>query len=294
MLQIIAYKNIWLSISTIAVVISLLGFFTVGLNYGIDFTGGTLIELQFSNTRPTVAELTTVLKEFNVQQVIQPVGTEEVIIRTIQLSEQLHRDIIARVQEKFGTVNEIRFDSIGPALGRELGQKTIIAIVMACTAIVLYLAFTFRRVSRPVASWKYGIIAVIALLEDIIILVGIFVLLGKVFHIEVDTSFVAALLTTLGYAVQDAIVTFDRVRERLPRSPDSFAATVNRSLNETLVRSLFTGSTAILVVLPVYLWGGDTIKNFLLALMIGIVVGTFTTLFVASSLLVLWQKSRNR
>jgi preprotein translocase subunit SecF len=294
MIPFIAYKNVWLSISTIAVVLSLIGFFTVGLNYGIDFTGGTLMELQFTSTRPAVAQIGAILGEFKVQPVIQPVGERGVIIRSAELSGETHAAIFTKMKEQFGEVSEIRFESIGPALGRELRSKTIIAIILACLAIILYLAFTFRRVSRPVASWQYGILAVVALLEDIIILTGIFVLLGKLFNTEVDTSFVAALLTTLGYAVNDAIVTFDRIRERLPHSPNPFAVTVNRSLNETLTRSLFTGSTAIITVLPVYLWGGETIKTFLLALMLGIAVGTFTTLLVASSLLVVWQRGHRR
>ncbi len=294
MIQFIEHRKMWLTISTLLVVLSLLGFFTVGLNYSIDFTGGSLMELQFQDKQPTVEEIATFLQELKVQPVIQPAGAQEFIIRTSELSASAHQDILAKLKEKFGALTELRFESIGPALGRELGNKTIFAIMLASFAIVLYLAFTFRKVSRPVASWKYGTIAVIALLEDVIILIGVFVLLGALLSIEVDAAFVAAILTTLGYAVNDAIVIFDRVRERLPRSPDSFAVTVNRSLNETLTRSLFTGSTAVLTVLPVYLWGGDTIKTFLLALMIGIVVGTFTTLFVASSLLVVWQKSRSR
>ena len=225
---------------------------------------------------------------------LQPLDTQSLILRLPEITSETHEKILTALRTKDEKLSEQRFESIGPSLGKELRTKTLWALTLACLFIIAYIAFTFRGVSRPVASWKYGTIAVIALLHDVGILVGVFVVLGKLWHIEVDTSFVAALLTTLGYSVTDTIVVFDRVRERLPRSSASFADTVNESLNITLARSLFTSLTTILAILPVYLFGGETVRYFALALVVGIGVGTYSSIFVASPLLVLWQRARNR
>ncbi len=294
MLQIIKHRKIWLSVSAIVVLVSMIGFFAIGLRYSIDFTGGALMEFSFQDKRPSVGEITGALRDFKVQPVIQPLGEKEMLVRLGEIDEKLHQDILARLKEKFGAVSEIRFESIGPTLGRELANKTIFAIILACLAIIAYIAFTFRQLSRPAPSWKYGVIAVVALIHDIAILTGAFVIFGILFNTEVGASFVAALLTTLGYSVNGIIVTFDRIRERLPHSPDSFEVTANRSINETLTRTVFTTLTTLVAILPVYLFGGETIKDFMLALMIGISVGAYSSIFLASPLLTVWQRGRRR
>ncbi|MBA3046872.1 protein translocase subunit SecF, partial [Candidatus Falkowbacteria bacterium] len=173
-------------------------------------------------------------------------------------------------------------------------RKSVLAIIIVLIAIVLYIAWTFRKVSKPVASWKYGLAAIIALFHDVIITVGIFAVLGKFFGVEINTAFVAAILTVLGYSVNDTIVVFDRVRENLPKSEEDFEGTINTSVNQTITRSINTSITTLLVLLSIVFFGGATIRDFILALSIGVFVGTYSSIFLASPILVIWEKIRNR
>ena len=194
-------------------------------------------------------------------------------------------------KNKEGNIKEKRFDSIGPIIGKELKRSAFLAITIVLVAIILYIGWAFRKVSRPVSSFKYGIIATIALFHDVIIILGVFSFLGHFYSVEVGISFVAALLVVLGYSVNDTIVVFDRTRENLLRSGiDNFEKVVNKSVNETLIRSLNTSFTTLLVLCSLYLFGGETIKYFIVALMIGIFAGTYSSIFIASPLLVSWQK----
>ncbi len=190
---------------------------------------------------------------------------------------------------------EKRFESIGPVIGSELKEKSVKAIMIVLASIVLYIGWVFRRVSRPVSSWKYGLIALVALFHDIIITLGIFSVLGHFYGVEVGMPFVVALLTILGYSVNDTIVVFDRTRENLLRSAwDDFEEVVNRSVNGTLVRSLNTSLTTLVVLLAVYFFGGATIQYFILALIIGIIAGTYSSIFIASPLLVSLAKLKKK
>ncbi len=188
-------------------------------------------------------------------------------------------------------IEEKRFDSIGPVIGNELKESAIWAIIIALIAIVLYIGWAFRKVSRPVSSFKYGIIATIALFHDIIITLGVFSVLGYLYNVEIGIPFVAALLAILGYSVNDTIVVFDRTRENLIKSGISdFEEVVNKSVNETLIRSLNTSFTTLLILTVLFLFGGATIKYFVVALIVGISAGTYSSIFIASPLLVTWQK----
>jgi preprotein translocase subunit SecF len=205
-------------------------------------------------------------------------------------SEEVDLGAIAANEEN-SNIKEKRFDSIGPVIGNELKSTAVIAIVIALIAIVLYIGWAFRKVSRPVSSFKYGIIATITLFHDIIITLGVFAVLGHLYNIEVGIPFVAALLAILGYSVNDTIVVFDRTRENLIRSgSDDFEKVVNKSVNETLIRSLNTSFTTLLVLATLFLFGGTTIKYFIVALIVGITAGTYSSIFIASPLLVTWQK----
>jgi len=191
----------------------------------------------------------------------------------------------------------MRFESIGPVIGQELQDKAVRAILAVLIAIVLYIAWAFRKVSDPVSSWKYGVTAIIALAHDVIIPTGIFAILGFWMGIEIDILFVTAVLTILGFSVNDTIVVFDRTRENLARDhhKHDFDWIVNKSVNETIRRSLYTSLTTFVVLFAVYLYGGESIKNFVLALMIGVIAGTYSSIFLASPLLVVWEKwSRRR
>lgn len=196
---------------------------------------------------------------------------------------------IAPNEEK--NIEEKRFDSIGPVIGNELKSTAVWAIVIALIGMVLYIGWAFRKVSRPVSSFKYGIIATIALFHDVVITLGVFSVLGYLYNIEIGLPFVAALLAILGYSVNDTIVVFDRTRENLIKAgSENFEETVNKSVNETLIRSLNASFTTLLVLFALFLFGGETIKYFIAALIIGIAFGTYSSIFIASPLLVTWQK----
>ncbi len=193
-------------------------------------------------------------------------------------------------------LTEERFESIGPVIGEELKQKSVYAMIAVLLGIIFYIAWAFRKVSEPVSSWKYGVTAVIALAHDVLIPAGVFAILGYVAQVEVDILFVTALLTILGFSVNDTIVVFDRTRENLSRDhhKHDFDWIVNKSVTETIRRSLFTSLTTFVVLLSVYLYGGASIKQFILALLIGVVVGTYSSIFLASPLLVVWEHFSRR
>jgi len=191
-------------------------------------------------------------------------------------------------------VEELHFETIGPSIGQELKRKAAYAIVICLIVIISYIAWSFRRVSKPVASWKYGVASVIALFHDIILVVGVFAVLGKYWGIEIDSSFIAALLTVLGYSINDTIVVLDRVRENLPRSSEDFLGTVNTSINQTLARSVNTTLTTVLALLALLFFGGETVRYFILALTIGIASGAYSSIFIAAPILVIWEKWQRR
>lgn len=256
------------------------------------------MELSFSiedGTRPEIQVVKETLAHLELGEInIQPSGENNLLFRMKTIDEATHQNILTALNEKF-TIKEKRFESIGPVIGQELKQKAIYAIAVALIAIICYIAWAFRKVSYPVASWKYGAVATITLFHDILIVLGIFSILGHFQNIEIGTPFVAALLTILGYSVNDTIVVFDRIRENLTRSPaNTFKETANKGVNETLVRSLNTSLTTLFVLSAIYFFGGETIKYFALALIIGVITGTYSSVFTASPLLVSWQRWNKR
>jgi preprotein translocase subunit SecF len=219
------------------------------------------------------------------------------IFRFKSVDEARHQEILKHLGEKFDKVEENRFESIGPTIGKELRRKATYAIVVVLICIILYIAWAFRKVSKPVASWKYGVIAVIALIHDVGIPIGLFAVLGRFFGVEVNSAFVAAILTILGYSVNDTIVVFDRVRENLIKSGgdyDEFEKIVNESVNQTFARSINTTLTTLLALIAIFFWGGETIKYFALALIVGIGLGAYSSIFIASPLLVVLERKKRR
>ncbi len=296
MLPIIKQRKLWFTISSLLVVASvglLLGW---GLRFGIDFTGGSLLELNFSETVPTANQVTDSLNEFDLGTITaQPAGESGMVIKFNDIDESMHQQVLMQLEQDFATetntLTEQRFESIGPSIGNELRDKTIWAMGIVLVAIILYIAWAFRKVSKPVASWKYGCIAVIALFHDVLITLGVFSVLGYLYGIEINAPFVAALLTILGYSVNDTIVVFDRTRENLiKRVGDDFEDIVQDSVNQTLTRSINSSVTTLLVLFAILLFGGSTIRDFVLALIIGIGIGTYSSIFLASPLLVTWHK----
>jgi len=303
MFNIIQKRKIWYVVSLIFVSLSIVALVIWGIKLGIDFTGGSLMEINFGeeNKIPQKQEITETLAEFDLGEInVQQTGETGLILRFRSIDEETHQKILIKLKEKFSPENseqiqEERFESIGPVVGAELKRKSIWAIGLALLAIVLFVAWAFRRISRPVPSWKYGMIAIIALAHDVLITLGIFAVLGYFYNVEVNTAFVAALLAILGYSVNDTIVVFDRIRENLLHfSSETFEETVNKGVNETMVRSFNTSLTTLFVLLAIFLFGGETIKYFSLTLICGIVLGTYSSIFIASPLLVSWQKWNER
>jgi len=270
-----------------------------GFKYGIDFTGGSLMEAKFSTSMPDISEVEAKLADLKLGSlIIQPVGDSNFIIKFQETSEDKHQAVLAKLNElarskdKQSGIEELRFDSVGPSIGAELKIKSIYAIIFVLLAILIYITYVFRKVSKPVASWKYGTSALIALVHDAIITLGIFAILGKCCGVEINASFIAAILTVLGYSVHDTIVVFDRLRENLPKSNENFENTVNISLNQTLTRSINTSLTVLLVLASIIIFGGASIRIFAMALAIGIFLGTYSSIFVASPILVIWEKMK--
>lgn len=283
--------------SGVLMFIGIAALFMWGLKWGIDFTGGSLLEVEFKDNRPTLEAMHKSVGELNLGSVsIQPLGDKGALLRLKDIDNETHSSLITKLNSSGGgEVTEKRFESIGPIIGVELRNRSLWAISLALFFIVSYIAWAFRKVSHPVASWKYGMAAVIALAHDIITVTGIFAILGHFFGIEVDSMFVSALLTILGFSVHDTIVVFDRIRENLFRHvSNDFVTTVNKSVNDTLARSINTSLTTLLVLTSLFVFGGETIKYFSLALIIGIAIGTYSSIFVASPLVVDWHNFSSR
>lgn len=294
---IINHRKIFVGISVFIVLVALGIIAVFGLKAGIDFKGGALTQVAYTGERPSVEEIQKDIAPLQLgNALVQPTGTDGYSIKTRDLSETDRVALMAALNSGDHQVNLKNFTSIGPSVGKELTRKAIISIVLVALFIILFITYAFRGVSRPISSWKYGLIAVVTLLHDIIIPTGMFALLGHFRGAEIDTLFVVALLTILGLSVSDTIVVFDRIRENLRVGHyKTFAETVGHSVSETFARSLITSLTVIVVLLSLFLFGPVSTKNFALVLVVGMFFGTYSSIFVASPLLVFaeeWQEKR--
>ena len=290
------YSKIYYIFSGILIIASIVSLSMFGLKFGIEFVGGSSMEVQFQTTpRPSNEAVNNALKSFNLGDItVQPTGGvpsgSGAVLQFKGVDEATHQQILTALNNSF-KVSEKGFQYIGPSIGQELRNKTELAIFLALVAITLYIAFAFRKVSKPVNSWKYGVTSLVALFHDVLIPLGIFSILGKLYNIEITIPIVAALLTILGFSVHDTIVIFDRIRENiLRRGMGQFEDTVNWSLTQTLGRSISTVLTVEFVLVSLYFLGGETLKYFALALIIGITSGAYSSIFIASPLLVSWYK----
>jgi preprotein translocase subunit SecF len=286
------YRKIFYTISGVLVLGSIIAMFVFGFNLGIDFKGGSILEVDYPAGRPRVEVVNESLAPLSLNQSVRPTGDKGYLIRMKSLSEPERVSVINALTHN-GTIKieEKRFDSIGPLLGSEAAKKSLVSIALVIIAIVLFIAFAFRHVSKPISSWKYGMIAIIALVHDVIIPTGVFVVLGHYFGYEIDTLFVTALLVILGFSVHDTIVVFDRVRENLKiGKKQSFETTVGESISQTFTRSINTSLTVILCLVVLYVAGAEATRQFTLALLIGIVAGTYSSIFLGSPLLVTLEK----
>lgn len=282
------YKKIYYILSALLSLAAIFSLSFFGLKFGIDFSGGSILEADFE-ARPENAAIQEKLKDLNLGEVtIQPTQEKGVILRMKEIDEDTHQQVIAKLGELSKT-EEKRFESIGPAIGEELRQKTIILIITSLAALLIYIAISFRKVSKPISGWQYGIISILTLTFDVFITIGVFALLGKFYNVQFNISIVTALLTILGYTINDKVIVFDRVRENILKSRElDFENLVNRSLNQTLTRSLSTGFCSLSVLFFIFVFGGETLKYFSLTLIVGIIIGTYSSLFLAAPFLVSW------
>lgn len=297
---IIKYKKIFIGISLTLVALSLISLLVFGLNVGIDFKGGALTEVVYKDARPAQEDLSKPLEALNFGSILlQPTGDLGYLVKSRDLNDAEHTLLLKTLaQDKADVLTEMSFNSIGPTVGAELTRKAILAIILISLAIICFIAFAFRKVSKPVSSWKYGLIAIVTLLHDVIIPVGLFVILSHYYGAELDTLFVVAILTILGLSVSDTIVIFDRIRENLraenSNSKTTFSETVGKSLEQSFVRSICTSSTVILVLLALFFFGPVSTKYFALMLTAGMFFGTYSSIFLASPLLVLTEEWQNK
>ncbi len=287
----------FLTLSGVAFIASIVLIFIPGPRISIEFTGGTLLELRLSEG-VTKENVQTALEGISITP---PLGntflsqTTEgtVLLRTRDLTNEEHLALIAHLKKSTGDLTELQYTTIGPTVGASLKRRSIFALFIASVAIVLYIALAFRKIPRKLSPWKFGILAVVALIHDITIVCGIFVILSHMTTFEVDTLFVSALLTILGYSVNDTIVIFDRMRSNLQEGNrgEDFAITAERSLHETLTRTLNTGTATIIMLFALFFLGSESIRWFVLALIIGTIIGTYSSIYIATPLLVYWRKS---
>jgi preprotein translocase subunit SecF len=280
------FKWLYFLISGLVLVPGIISLILFGLKPSIDFVGGTLLELKFEENQSPITDYQRAIEEsgFEVYS-IQSSGEKEFLIRMKPITKDEVGTIKASLAEKFEEMpEEVRFETVGPTLGRELLIKTLVAILLAAGTILGYVAWAFKRA-------KFGACAILAMFHDSLIMLGIFSLLGHFYGVEVDTLFVTAVLTILSFSVHDTVVVYDRIRESQKRHPGvKFVDLVNKAITETLARSLNNSMTIIFMLLALYLLGGETIKWFIFALLIGTISGTYSSTFTAAPLLVVWDE----
>ena len=298
---VVQYRKIWFILSAILIALSAYAVFAYGFDLSIDFKGGTITEVRYDGERPDKELLEIDLKTLGIGGFsLRPSESDRYIIRTKELSEDERQGLQTLLSRNQSTFTIERQNTIGPTAGAELKSKAIKAIAVVVVMIVLFITFAFRRVSKPVSSWKYGLATIVALAHDVIIPTGVFVLLGHFMGVEIDLLFITGLLAILGYSVHDTIVVFDRVRENLrvnaeQNLSEDFEIIVGKSVAQTFGRSINTSLTIFITLLALYLVGSPATKDFAFLLIIGIIIGTYSSIFVASPLLVTFYKlQKNR
>jgi len=302
-LKIIKNSRVWAMISGTLVTLSIIATLSFGLNLGLDFTGGAMMEVKFTEAEEQfeATVLQASLEDIELEEELGAaniVGTDQgtFLLRTRHLSEVEHDAVLAELGADLGTVEEVRFTTVGPTIGETLKQKALIALAVTLVMIVIYIAFAFRKIPKEVSPWRFGLCAIAALVHDVLIVLGVFVLLGHFAGVELDALFITALLTIMGFSVHDTIVVFDRVRENLRyrKSSDTLADSANKALNQTMARSINTSISTLITILALLIFGAQSTFWFVLALAVGIIAGTYSSIFVASPLLVWWNDRANK
>lgn len=294
----VRYRKIFYIFSIILTVLSLVGILAIGLKWGIDFTGGSLLSFSYQGATPEQGLITDKLKEIGLSEIsLQREGNNRYLLKTKSIDESKHQEALTALRS-LGTLDEgaLSFQSFGPDVGMELRNKTQVVVILSLLGILIYIAFSFRKVSRPVKSYIYGLTGSLALMHDVLIPLGVFVVLGQVYGAEVTIPIVTGLLTVFGYSINDSVVVFDRVRENLLKARGTdFEVIIDDSLNQTLGRSFSTSFTVLLALVGIFLFGGESLRYFSLALILGIGFGTYSSIFVATLLLFTfyrWQEKR--
>ncbi len=297
---VVHYRKFFFALSALLTVGAIVAMMVYGFNFGIDFKGGSILEVSYPmatsspvSTRPAIEAVRNNIDTLNLGgYLVQPSGADRFVLKTRELDQAKKTEVLKALSADGVTLpKEERFNTIGPVVGNELKNKAYVAIALVILCIVLFVTFAFRKVSKPVSSWKYGFVTVLALVHDVIVPTGVYVLYTHFRAGEIDLLFVAAILAILGYSVHDTIVVFDRVRENLrinrdTRSSEDFETTVGKSVSQTFGRSINTSLTIFLVLLALYFVGGEATRNFALVLLVGVIAGTYSSIFLASPLLV--------
>ncbi len=295
MFNTLRYYKFWFTISAFILLFGIISLSVYGLRLGIDFKGGTQIELKFDKPFDINKAKDVIAKENIGNFQIQSADNNQLIIKTANIDHDKQTKLLSDLTTSIGPNTQTSLTSIGPVIGNQLRKDAVYELVLVSLGIVLYIGYAFRKVSKPVTAWRFGWAAIIALFHDLLFVLGIFSLLGHFKGVEVDSLFVTAMLTVLGFSVHDTIVVFDRIRENLRvYAGESMEFVINHSIAQTIVRSLNTSLTVLFVLLALLLFGGETIRYFVLALFLGIIVGTYSSIFIASPVLMLWQKWKTR
>ncbi|MGB3988246.1 MAG: protein translocase subunit SecF [Minisyncoccales bacterium] len=295
MINFLKYRKLCYAISGLLIIASIFAIVTIGVNPGIEFTGGSIMEIEYQNNeKPQIEDLRATLLNLDIGEVaIQPIDDNGFVIRMSDLGQKEYEE----VKSALVGATENRFESIGPTIGKELGQKALLSIVLSSLAIALYITITFSGTGGAnVKSWQYGVIAAgLGFLHDVLIVLGIFVVLGKYCNVQMTIPIAVALLTVLGYSINDTVVIFDRIREIGPKNPKlRFDEVVNKSINETLGRSINTSLTTLIALFSIFFFGGETLRWFIFAMISGIILGTYSSVFLAGTLLTSWSNLKFR
>lgn len=295
--NIIGSRKYWYLLSFILILPGIISLAVWHFNVGIDFKGGTLQQIHYSGSRPAIDQIRQELTPLKLPGItLQTSGSQDILVSFANQNNVKPRDtgdtVVNTLKKGSTNVTETSFETIGGSVAQSSTQDAVESVIIASLAIIIFIAWSFASVPKPTSSWRFGVTAILALAHDLLFVLGAFSLIGHFFPlVEVDALFITAMLTILGFSVNDTIVVFDRIRENLRRNPGrSFAEIANSSLNQTLARSLNTSMTVLIVLLSLLVLGGSSIRNFILALTLGVAIGTYSSIFNATPLLVSWQE----
>ena len=299
MLNIVGNKKIWFVISGTLIAVAILAVAFYGFKQSAEFKGGTLLQFSAMADHPSLSDIqSSFSNDLNIKDAVVTLDSsnQTFFVRFDSIDEATHQKIDSQLKNKYPSFSELSFESVGPSVGASLRQKSLIAIILVIFGISLYIAYAFRKASWPVNSWKYGFVTLLTLFHDVMVPVGLVAILGHFVGLEVDSNIIVALLVVMGFSVHDTIVVFDRTRENLllDHGKTPFPSVVNKSVNQTMARSINTSLTLILVLLALYFAGPSNLQDFVLILLVGVTTGIYSSIFIASPILTLFTPKTNK